>query len=97
MIITIFREIINIIGDEDLYCLDSEILRRHYTKTLLLWRENFLEHKQEIIDMKGMEFTRMWELYLASCAAAFWSGAIDLHQILLSNGVNKDLPMIRLV
>ena len=39
----------------------------------------------------------MWELYLASCAAAFHNGIVDLHQLLLSKGVNNELPMIRTV
>ncbi len=40
-------------------------------------------------------FVRMWELYLCSCAATFTDGIIDLHQVLLTNGVNNDLPMTR--
>lgn len=46
---------------------------------------------------KGEEFARMWDLYLASCAATFHNGIIDLHQILMSKGVNNDLPMTRIV
>ena len=45
----------------------------------------------------GEEFTRMWELYLAACAATFHNGIIDLHQILVSKGVNNELPMTRVV
>jgi len=41
------------------------------------------------------EFVRMWDLYLCSCAAAFHNGVIDLHQILVSKGVNNELPMVR--
>jgi len=47
--------------------------------------------------MQGEEFTRMWELYLASCAATFNNGIIDLHQILVSKGINNRLPMTRVV
>ena len=39
----------------------------------------------------------MWDAYLASCAATFLNGIIDLHQILMSKGVNNDLPMNRVV
>lgn len=91
------REIIQLMGDRQLYTLDVESLRRHYSKTLLCWRENFLEHREEILRMQGMEFTRMWELYLTACAATFKNGVIDLHQILMSNGVNNELPMTRVV
>lgn len=91
------REILHIMGDGGFYTLDVESLRRHYTRTLLYWRENFLAHKEEITATYGEEFARMWELYLTSCAATFWNGIIDLHQILMTKGVNNDLPMNRVV
>ena len=77
--------------------LDVESLRRHYSRTLLCWRENYLQHREQIEKEKGIEFARMWELYLAACAATFHNGIIDLHQILMSKGINNDLPMIRTV
>ena len=36
--------------------------------------------------------TRKW---LCACAATFYNGIIDLHQILWSKGVNNELPMTR--
>lgn len=91
------REIMNLLPEYNFYTLDVESLRRHYTRTLLCWRENFLNHREEIAAEKGEEFARMWELYLASCAATFHNGIIDLHQILVSKGVNNELPMNRVV
>lgn len=91
------REIIGLMPEYRLYTLDVESLRRHYTQTLLCWRENFLKHREEIAQRYGEEFTRMWELYLASCAATFHNGVIDLHQILVSKGVNNRIPMTRIV
>ena len=91
------REMIELLPEYGFYTLDVESLRRHYTKTLLCWRDNFLSHREEIAKEHGEKFTRMWELYLASCAAAFHNGIIDLHQILMSKGINNDLPMIRVV
>ena len=96
-VIPSLREIINLMPDYNFYTLDVESLRRHYSKTLLCWRENFLKHRDEIEAQKGTEFTRMWELYLAACAATFHNGIIDLHQILMSKGVNNDIPMLRTV
>lgn len=29
------------------------------------------------------------------CAATFHNGVVDLHQILVSKGVNNELPMVR--
>lgn len=96
-VIPSLREVMQIMGEDDFYTLDVESLRRHYTKTLLYWRENYHHHEKEILKMQGEEFYRMWDLYLASCAAAFWNGVVDLHQIVMSNGVNNDLPMHRAV
>lgn len=91
------REIVNLMPEYRFYALDAESLRRHYHKTLFCWRENFQKHKAEVKKEKGEEFVRMWELYLASCAAGFQNGVIDLHQILMSKGVNNELPMLRVV
>lgn len=40
-------------------------------------------------------FIRIWRLHLSACAATFHNGIIDLHQILFTNGVNNDLPIVR--
>lgn len=89
------REIIHLFGDYRFYTLDVESLRRHYYKTLRCWEQNFSGHRQEVEEKMGTEFARMWELYLSSCAATFHNGIIDLHQILVSKGVNNELPMTR--
>lgn len=89
------REMIHILGDYNFYTLDVESLRRHYFKTLRCWSQNFNEHRDTINEMMGSEFTRMWDLYLNACAATFHNGIIDLNQILISKGINNDLPMTR--
>ena len=89
------REIINIAGDLRFYTLDVEDLRRHYNKTLLCWNENFQRHRSEVAEMFDERFTRMWEMYLCACAAAFMNGVVDLLQILFSNDVNNEIPMTR--
>lgn len=96
-VIPSLREIINILPDYHFYTLDVESLRRHYNKTLLCWRENFNKCRERIEEEKGEEFARMWELYLVSCAAAFQNGVVDIHQILVSKGVNNELPLNRVV
>ena len=87
----------NLLPEYEFRTLDVESLRRHYTQTLLCWRENFCRHKELVTAQRGEEFVRIWELYLASCAAAFHQGVVDLHQILMSRGVNNELPMVRVV
>ncbi|WP_312651700.1 cyclopropane-fatty-acyl-phospholipid synthase family protein [Aminipila sp.] len=89
------REIINLCADYNFCILDVESLRRHYTETLLRWDKNFNDHRAEIEEKMGIEFTRMWDLYLCACAATFNRGVIGLHQILISKGVNNELPMTR--
>lgn len=89
------REILSSCAEYNFYTLDVESLRRHYNKTLLCWDKNFNEHRSEIEEKMGTEFTRMWDLYLCACAATFNNGIIDLHQILLTKGVNNELPLTR--
>ncbi len=91
------REIVSLLPDYNFYTLDIESLRRHYNHTLLCWRENFNQNIDKIEKKRGKEFARMWELYLCACAATFNNGIIDLHQILVSKGINNELPMIRVV
>ncbi len=94
-VIPSLREIINICGNYKFYIIDVESLRRHYIKTLLCWRENFYKNKTRISKMFNEEFIRMWELYLTACAATFNNGMIDVHQILITKGLNNDIPMTR--
>ncbi len=89
------REIINIAGDMRFYTLDAESWRRHYNRTLLCWNDNFQKHRAQVVKMFDEKFARMWELYLCACAATFMNGIIDLHQIVFTNDVNNELPMVR--
>ena len=50
---------------------DCETLIRHYDKTLEAWLERFLAKKNIVKDLFDEKFVKMWEFYLASCAAAF--------------------------
>lgn len=89
------REILTAAADDQFHTLDVENLRLHYNKTLLCWEKNYKEHIDEVRAMFNETFVRMWEMYLCSCAATFHNGIIDLHQILMSKGINNDLPMVR--
>ncbi|MDC7291333.1 cyclopropane-fatty-acyl-phospholipid synthase family protein [Blautia schinkii] len=89
------REVLSCMAEEDFHTLDIENLRLHYNKTLLCWLDNYREHLGEVREMFDEKFARMWELYLASCAATFHNGVIDLHQILMTKGINNELPLVR--
>ncbi len=54
-----------------LYVTDMEILRLHYADTLKVWRERFVEHRDEAKAMYDERFCRMWEFYLAGSESAF--------------------------
>lgn len=89
------REMLSCAAEDDFHTMDVENLRLHYNKTLLCWEKNFAEHRDEILQMFDERFVRMWELYLCACAATFHNGIIDVHQILLTQGVQNGLPMVR--
>ena len=66
-----FSQIIEPIEKTGLIVADSETLIRHYDKTLESWLERFLAKRNEVKDLFDERFVKMWEFYLASCAAAF--------------------------
>ena len=66
-----FSQIIQPIEKTGLIVSDTETLIRHYDKTLENWLERFLSKRREVKDLFDEKFVKMWEFYLASCAAAF--------------------------
>ncbi len=66
-----FSQIISPIEKTGLIVSDTETLIRHYDKTLESWLERFLSKKKEVKDLFDEKFIKMWEFYMASCAAAF--------------------------
>lgn len=94
-VIPSLREMVSLVAEDQFHILDVENLRLHYTRTLLCWLENFRGSLDQVRGTFDERFIRMWELYLAACAATFHNGVIDLHQILMTKGINNDLPMVR--
>ena len=90
-----FREMVGIAYDYGMNVIDVESLRLHYYKTLMHWYNNFQGVRDQVEKVRGTEFVRMWDLYLCGCAAGFYIGNMDLHQILMTKGVNNDLPLTR--
>ena len=89
-------EMVDHIEENHLQIADIEMLRRHYQRTLEIWDQNFNAHRDQITQMMGDRFTRMWDLYLQACAASFESGNIDVIQYLITKGASgKNLPMTR--
>ena len=94
-VIPTLREIISLSAENNYHILDVENLRLHYKKTLLHWYSNFNNNIDIIKNKFDERFIRMWQLYLCSCAAVFNNGICDLHQILLTKGINNSLPLTR--
>ena len=94
-VIPTLREIIPLSADYRFYTVDVESLRMHYYKTLLKWADNFEKNTDKVREMFDEKFVRMWRMYLYSCAACFYTGVIDLHQIVFTKGVNNSLPLTR--
>ena len=94
-VIPTLREIISLSADYRFYTVDVESLRMHYYKTLIKWAENFEKNTDKVREMFDEKFVRMWRMYLYSCAACFYTGVIDLHQIVFTKGVNNLLPLTR--
>lgn len=94
-VIPSLREILSCMAEDNFHTLDIENLRLHYNRTLLCWEKNFQDNLDEVRKMFDERFIRMWDLYLSACAATFHNGIIDLHQILMSKGINNEVPMVR--
>ena len=63
---------------------DMEVLRMHYSHTLRLWKERFLNKKEQVLEKFDEKFFRMWEFYLAGCEMAFKWGDQVVFQFQLS-------------
>lgn len=89
------RELVYSMGENDLHLIDLESLRLHYKKTLECWADNFENQQDKIKEMEDETFIRMWRLYLNACAASFHYGVMDIHQFLVTKGLNNEIPMAR--
>ncbi|MEM9146495.1 MAG: cyclopropane-fatty-acyl-phospholipid synthase family protein [Pseudomonadota bacterium] len=70
------------VGRVGLELVGSIEFGRDYSTTLRVWREQFNAQWQDIAPL-GFDdrFRRMWDFYLASCAACFEAGTTDVMQI----------------
>lgn len=88
-------EITRAMGRVGFCILDIENLRMHYAMTLDRWIANFEKNADEVRRMFDGRFVRMWRLYLNASSAGFKYGGTRLYQILFSNGLNNELPLVR--
>ena len=77
----------------DLSVYHAENFGTHYARTLRAWRSRFHGSLDQIRAL-GFDdrFIRMWDLYLASCEAAFLERHTGLFQLMLvKNGAQETL------
>ncbi len=89
------REIVSALPNYNFRLLDYENLRLHYALTLEEWQRRYESHRSEVLKMFDEHFYRMWDLWLASSAAGFRYGALDLSQYVFAKGIQNDLPLTR--
>ncbi len=63
--------------------LDVENLRLHYARTCRHWYENLEANADRLREMVGERNYRLYRIWLACSAAAFYSGSLGLYQVLL--------------
>jgi cyclopropane-fatty-acyl-phospholipid synthase len=73
---------------------DVEILRLHYAETLAAWRRRFLAAREEICELAGERFCRMWEFYLAASEVGFRYAGHMVFQLQLARKIDA-VPLTR--
>jgi cyclopropane-fatty-acyl-phospholipid synthase len=89
------RETISHLPEHGFRLLDYENLRVHYANTTEEWLRRFDAHKNDVIAMYDEQFYRMWRLYLGGSSSGFRYGDLSLTQIVMTKGLNNDLPLTR--
>ena len=70
---------------------NCENIGQHYALTLDHWLERFYAHKETVVEMYSERFSRMWEMYLCYCEAAFRERYIHDVQLVLTKPGNQFL------
>lgn len=89
------REMMAVFEPARFAVLDVENLRRHYARTLEHWLARFERAVPEIESRYGVEFVRMWRLYLVTSCASFRTGSCQLYQVVFSRQGNDAIPWSR--
>jgi len=77
---------------------DVESLRRHYALTCHEWASRLESNRDRAIAIAGDRRFRIWEIYLAGCAHAFFHEWINVYQVLACKAKNTasiPLPLTR--
>ena len=88
-------EMMRIFEPWDFSVLDVENLRLHYAQTLRHWLDRYEAAHDEVFEMFGERFVRMWRLYLSGSIAGFTTGSLQLFQVLFAPHDNNDVAWTR--
>jgi cyclopropane-fatty-acyl-phospholipid synthase len=88
-------ESLEFLGPHNYSILDVENLRMHYAKTLEHWLARFESAFDTVVRERGLEFARMWRLYLAGSVATFRVGKMQLFQVLFAGSRCQSIPWTR--
>jgi cyclopropane-fatty-acyl-phospholipid synthase len=89
------RESMDVLEPDKYSVLDVENLRMHYAKTLEHWLARFDASVDTVVQKFGMDFARMWRLYLAGSIASFRAGNLQLFQVLFAGNRCQSIPWTR--
>ena len=89
------RESMDVLEPQRYSVLDVENLRMHYAKTLEHWLARFDASVDAVVQKFGMDFARMWRLYLAGSIASFRAGNLQLFQVLFAGSRCQSIPWTR--
>jgi len=89
------RESMEVLEPQNYCVLDIENLRLHYAKTLEHWLARFESAFDTVVRKYGMDFARMWRLYLAGSIATFRAGNLQLFQVLFAGSRCQSIPWTR--
>jgi len=89
------RESMEVLEPQSYSVLDVENLRLHYAKTLEHWLARFDASFNTVVHKYGMDFARMWRLYLAGSIASFRAGNLQLFQVLFAGSQCQSIPWTR--
>jgi cyclopropane-fatty-acyl-phospholipid synthase len=71
------------------------VWRLQYALTLDRWIEGYEANLDTVRALYGEPFTRMWRLYLNSCAASFRYGDFCVWQVQFTARLDNDFPLTR--
>jgi cyclopropane-fatty-acyl-phospholipid synthase len=91
----VLSEALALLEPHDYSVLDVENLRLHYAKTLEHWLANYEHNIGAVVQRFGIDFARMWRLYLAGSIAGFRAGTLQLFQVLFAGRECAAVPWTR--